>query len=217
MHYSLKIAFVGIMFLGMQSVGYAYSHRMRVQDNSNWMPEEWSEGATLGWQELPPEPVRRNFRQRQQMRPQQQMQMRQMPQMQVLAKNISAKGRVFVFNPNRLQWTAYAEGRPVASGRASGGQHYCRDIHRGCKTPIGHFHVTSKGSASCISTKFPIGRGGAPMPYCMFFHGGYAVHGSYDVPNYNASHGCIRVPPGDAQWLSHNFMQTGTAVVVLPY
>lgn len=127
-------------------------------------------------------------------------------------------GNTFVFNPNTLTWKAIDEnGRVVRTGRGSGGRHYCRDIHRACKTPSGVFRVVSKGGAGCKSSKFPIGRGGSPMPYCMFFSKNYAVHGSYEVPNYNASHGCIRVIPSDAKWLSHNFMHVGTKVVVRPY
>ncbi len=40
----------------------------------------------------------------------------------------------------------------------------------------------------------------APMPYSIFFHGGYAIHGSYDIHDlgYPASHGCIRLHPDDA-------------------
>ena len=42
--------------------------------------------------------------------------------------------------------------------------------------------------------------GNSPMPYSIFFHGGYAIHGSYDVYNLGrpASHGCIRLHPDDA-------------------
>ena len=31
-----------------------------------------------------------------------------------------------------------------------------------------------------------------------YFIRGYAIHGYYDVPTYNASHGCLRVPVPDA-------------------
>jgi lipoprotein-anchoring transpeptidase ErfK/SrfK len=79
------------------------------------------------------------------------------------------------------------------------------------------FHIISKGGPGCKSSRFPIGRGGSPMPYCMFFSKYYAVHGSYEVPNHNASHGCIRVTPSEASWLSHNFMHVGTKVIVKPY
>lgn len=126
--------------------------------------------------------------------------------------------KTFIFDPAQLRWYAYgANGSLVGSGRASGGRNYCPDVKRRCRTPVGTFNVTRKGSASCVSSKFPIGRGGAPMPYCMFFRGGYAIHGSPDVPNYNASHGCIRVEPSAARWLSHNFMDHGTTVIVRPY
>ena len=32
-----------------------------------------------------------------------------------------------------------------------------------------------------------------------YFIRGYAIHGYYDVPTYNASHGCLRVPIPDAR------------------
>lgn len=132
--------------------------------------------------------------------------------------SINAAGNTFVFNPNTLTWKAINEnGKVVRTGRASGGRHYCPDTHRGCKTPSGVYRVLSKGGPGCRSSKFPIGRGGSPMPWCMFFSKNYAIHGSYEVPHYNASHGCIRVTPSDASWLSHNFVRIGTKVVVKPY
>ena len=35
-----------------------------------------------------------------------------------------------------------------------------------------------------------------------YFYGGYAIHGSSSVPAHPASHGCIRVPNWEADWLS---------------
>jgi lipoprotein-anchoring transpeptidase ErfK/SrfK len=126
-------------------------------------------------------------------------------------------GKTFIFNPRTLSWHAYQNGNLIRAGRASGGRSYCPDIRRSCRTIPGTFRIISKGSPSCRSTRFPVGRGGAPMPYCMFYSRYYAVHGSPDVPNYNASHGCIRVTPRDAQWLSHYFIDIGTKVIVKPY
>lgn len=124
----------------------------------------------------------------------------------------------FIFDPRQLKWYAYNQnGNLVASGRASGGRGYCPDIGRSCRTPVGSFSVHHKGSAYCKSSKYPVGRGGAPMPYCMFFRGGYAIHGSPDVPSHNASHGCIRVLPSAARWLHGNFIDYGTKVIVKPY
>lgn len=128
--------------------------------------------------------------------------------------------RVFIFNPRARAWAIYDEsGERVKTGRASGGRSFCRDIRRPCRTVVGTFSVLSKGGATCRSKKYPIRtHGGAPMPYCMrFTESGYAIHGSNSVPSYNASHGCIRVPPSDARWLSQNFMQHGTTVIVWPY
>lgn len=128
--------------------------------------------------------------------------------------------KVFIFDPNYGAWAAYdAEGHRVNVGRASGGKSYCPDVKRSCRTVVGQFSVMSIGGANCKSKKFPLNtNGGAPMPYCMRFHPkGYAVHGSHDVPDRNASHGCIRVTPTAAKWLSQNFMTPGTTVIVLPY
>jgi lipoprotein-anchoring transpeptidase ErfK/SrfK len=40
----------------------------------------------------------------------------------------------------------------------------------------------------------------SPMPHSVFFHGGYAIHGTYETRNLGrpASHGCIRLHPEDA-------------------
>lgn len=43
----------------------------------------------------------------------------------------------------------------------------------------------------------------SPMPYSVFFRGGYAIHGSYAVNQLGApaSHGCIRLHPSNAATL----------------
>ena len=136
----------------------------------------------------------------------------------LVAAPIYAAGNTFIFNPNTLTWKAVSEnGEIIRTGRGSGGKRYCADIHRGCKTPAGVYRVYSKGSVSCRSSRYPKGVGGAPMPYCMFFNKNYAIHGSSDVPNYNASHGCVRVKSHDASWLSRNFIKVGTKVVIKAY
>ena len=40
----------------------------------------------------------------------------------------------------------------------------------------------------------------SPMPHSIFFHGGYAIHGTYDIAQLGgpASHGCVRLDPGNA-------------------
>jgi len=125
--------------------------------------------------------------------------------------------KAFIYDPRSLRWKATKNGKVIRSGRGSGGSNYCRDVKRACRTPTGTFRMIGKRGVNCRSSRYPLGKGGAPMPYCMFFSKYYAIHGSPDVPNYNASHGCIRVKPHDARWLYHQFMEIGTKVVVKPY
>lgn len=136
-----------------------------------------------------------------------------------LPKTISAPGEKMIYvslNPKILAWGAYdASGELQAWGPVSGGKGWCPDIHRGCHTAVGKFAVYQKQGAGCVSTKFPVGRGGAPMPYCMFFHGGFALHGSYDVPGYNASHGCVRLFIPDAKWLNQEFVMDDNVPVII--
>jgi lipoprotein-anchoring transpeptidase ErfK/SrfK len=42
-----------------------------------------------------------------------------------------------------------------------------------------------------------------PMPYSLFFHGGYAIHGTTEIRNLGraVSHGCIRLSPANARSL----------------
>jgi lipoprotein-anchoring transpeptidase ErfK/SrfK len=127
-------------------------------------------------------------------------------------------GNIVKVDLGNLTWGAYDDGGNLLKyGRVSGGKSYCPDIGRGCRTVQGTFTVYSKKGAGCKSTRFPVGKGGAPMPYCMFFKGGYALHGSNAVPGYNASHGCVRMPPSDAQWLNQNFVRVGSTRVSVHY
>jgi lipoprotein-anchoring transpeptidase ErfK/SrfK len=45
--------------------------------------------------------------------------------------------------------------------------------------------------------------GWAPMPHSIFFHGGYAIHGTTHVSRLGrrASHGCVRLHPSNAATL----------------
>jgi len=118
---------------------------------------------------------------------------------------------------SKLAFGAYdSQGRLVRWGPASGGKQFCSDIQASCTTPPGSYEITVKRGPDCFSSTFPVDTaGGAPMPYCMFFYGGYALHGSEAVPGYNASHGCVRLYTEDAQWLDEEFTKIGTRVVIV--
>ncbi|NJL50314.1 MAG: L,D-transpeptidase, partial [Blastochloris sp.] len=51
----------------------------------------------------------------------------------------------------------------------------------------------------------------SPMPHSIFFHGGYAIHGSYEISRLGgpASHGCIRLHPSNAATLFRLVNQHG--------
>jgi L,D-transpeptidase catalytic domain len=67
-------------------------------------------------------------------------------------------------------------------------------------------HATPRGSFRPVrmnemwySSKYE----NAPMPWSIFFHGGYAIHGTTDLRHLGhvASHGCVRLDPKNAKLL----------------
>lgn len=137
-----------------------------------------------------------------------------------MPKKITTKEKVVVVDPSLHAWGAYnSQGELLRAGVATTGAPYCPDINSACRTSVGSYRIFSLGSADCKSSKFPVPRGGAPMPYCMFFNGGQGLHGSgpRDVVPANVSHGCVRMHISDAEWLRFNFATIGTKVVVKPY
>lgn len=136
-----------------------------------------------------------------------------------LASSISPPGeKVVIVDPRVHAWGAYdAQGHLIREGLASAGSSWCRDLHRSCHTSVGTFRIISLGDSGCVSRKFPLGRGGAPMPYCMYFNRNQALHGSYELANANISHGCVRMRVDDAEWLRFNFVHVGTKVIIRSY
>jgi lipoprotein-anchoring transpeptidase ErfK/SrfK len=60
----------------------------------------------------------------------------------------------------------------------------------------------------------------SPMPHAIFFHGGYAIHGTYYVSRLGrrASHGCVRLSPANAATLFSLVQKKGnggTRIVVV--
>ncbi len=130
-----------------------------------------------------------------------------------------------IVDQDKLAWAAYdANGQLLNWGPVASGRDRCSDSAKACLTLTGIYRVFSKEDNRCKSDVFPIGKGGAPMPYCMYFHKGFALHGSADMPGYRASHGCVRMFERDAKWLNHEFVETandktnnpGTKVVIRP-
>lgn len=128
-----------------------------------------------------------------------------------LPKSIGASGSDTIkVDLKKLAWGAYDKnGNLLNWGPVSGGAAYCADVKSACHTVTGNYTIYKKKGENCVSSKFPIPKGGAPMPYCMHFHGGYAMHGSGLLPGENASHGCVRMFLQDAKWLNTRFVKVG--------
>lgn len=134
-----------------------------------------------------------------------------------LPTSISSKQKTILVDPKVHAWGAYQNGNLVYAGLATSGADWCPDIGRSCHTVTGTFHIYRLGGDECRSRTYPIGEGGALMPYCMFFHGGFSLHGSTEMADANMSHGCVRMKISDAQWVRYNFATIGTKVIVEPY
>jgi lipoprotein-anchoring transpeptidase ErfK/SrfK len=57
----------------------------------------------------------------------------------------------------------------------------------------------------------------SPMPHSIFFHSGFAIHGSYEINRLGgpASHGCIRLHPDNAATLYALVQQQGMAATTI--
>ncbi|MEO1205767.1 MAG: L,D-transpeptidase [Pseudomonadota bacterium] len=69
---------------------------------------------------------------------------------------------------------------------------------KGYRTPTGHYRPKWMTKMH-YSRKYD----NAPMPYSIFYHGGYAIHATYATGRLGApaSHGCIRLSPANAKRL----------------
>jgi L,D-transpeptidase catalytic domain len=68
----------------------------------------------------------------------------------------------------------------------------------GFGTPNGHFRP-QRLARTWFSKKYY----NSPMPHSIFFHHGFAIHGSYEIRRLGgpASHGCVRLHPSNAATL----------------
>jgi lipoprotein-anchoring transpeptidase ErfK/SrfK len=89
---------------------------------------------------------------------------------------------------------------PISSGRA------------GYPTPRGVFRPRAL-YVMVHSAKY----GNAPMPHSIFFHGQYAIHGTTAVGNLGrpASHGCVRLSPGNAATLFAMVQRHGAEIRIV--
>jgi hypothetical protein len=117
------------------------------------------------------------------------------------------------------------QGRGGFKPRHRGGRHVEIDISRQVMSLIAGgeaqhtFHVsTGASSTPTVRGTFRFysrqpGYNSVRMYYSVYFHGGYATHGYDPVPNYPASHGCVRNPIPYSRFI-YNWVELGMPVYV---
>jgi hypothetical protein len=125
--------------------------------------------------------------------------------MTLAAIQTAQAGKRIVVDLSEQEAYAYQDGRLLFHGWVSTGK-------PGHRTPTGHFRVLEK-ELRHVSSRYPEPNGGARMDYMLrLTNYGVAMHLGY-VPNYPASHGCIRMENGFAQRM-YNWADVGTPVIV---
>ena len=104
---------------------------------------------------------------------------REVPGTPIVVRVDLSDQRMYIYLDEKLTYTF-----PISSGRGGYG------------TPTGQWNAYWL-SPKHRSKKYH----DAPMPWAVFFNGGYAVHGTTDIRNLGrpASHGCIRLHPDNAR------------------
>ena len=79
---------------------------------------------------------------------------------------------------------------------------------RGYRTPVGSYRPT-RLERDWHSRKY----NWSPMPHSVFYHGGYAIHGTTEIRRLGrpASHGCVRLHPRNAKTLFNLVKRYGRA------
>jgi lipoprotein-anchoring transpeptidase ErfK/SrfK len=108
-----------------------------------------------------------------------------------LAAGSASAGLVARIDISKQTMTVSENGSVVYSWRVSTGRAPYR-------TPRGSFRPT-RLHKMWYSRKYD----NAPMPHSIFFHGGYAIHGTPHIKSLGrpASHGCVRLHPANAKTL----------------
>lgn len=138
-------------------------------------------------------------------------------QLSPLPAHRPATGRPLLYIDLKLfAFGAYdAQGQLLYWGPATGGKPWCDNLKESCQTQLGEYQIYRIQGADCVSSKYPLQtEGGAPMPYCMHYYRGFAVHGSTLSGFTHRSHGCIRLFYEDAAWLNHHFVKLGIPIIV---
>jgi lipoprotein-anchoring transpeptidase ErfK/SrfK len=109
----------------------------------------------------------------------------------IMTASATSAAIVITVDKSSQQMDVSVDGVPRYSWSVSTGR-------AGYGTPSGSYHP-QRLEKSWFSREYY----NSPMPHSIFFHGGYAIHGSYEINRLGgpASHGCIRLHPANAATL----------------
>jgi lipoprotein-anchoring transpeptidase ErfK/SrfK len=115
------------------------------------------------------------------------------------------QGRWIDVDLTRQMVTAYEGATPVRAVAVSTGL-------PSTPTPVGQFRIWVKFRYDDMEGPGYYLR---DVPYTMYFHDGYGLHGTYWHNNFGhpMSHGCVNLPTPEAEWLFH-WAEVGTLVNV---
>ena len=122
----------------------------------------------------------------------------------ILAAGPAQAEVVIHINKSTQRMTVVRDGQPLYQWAVSTGR-------AGYGTPSGVF-----GPQRMARSWFSHAYYNSPMPHSIFFHGGYAIHGSYETASLGraASHGCIRLSPGHAAELYQMVAAEGARITI---
>jgi lipoprotein-anchoring transpeptidase ErfK/SrfK len=108
---------------------------------------------------------------------------------------------VVQIDKSRQRMTVLVDGQPRYSWLVSTGRN-------GFGTPSGTYRP-QRLARTWFSRKYY----NSPMPHSIFFHNGFAIHGSYEIRRLGgpASHGCVRLHPAHAAVLYGLVQREGSA------
>ncbi len=125
------------------------------------------------------------------------------PELQGLPKGLEPWERWIDVSLSKQMLVAYDGARPVYVTLVSTGRKGSKD--EPYDTPTGRWRIYSKHVSTTMDGNSASDGNYSiqDVPWTMFFHGSYALHGAFWHRGFGAvrSHGCVNLGPSDARWL----------------
>lgn len=118
--------------------------------------------------------------------------------------------KVILINPRIHAWAAYGRnGNRVHSGVTLAGADCCHNLDQTCSSPPGTYRMIPQRGA------YQAYIDGVLMTACLCFSPSLCASSRAVDDNNNLSHGCLRLPIQDVQWLRLHFLTNATPIIIL--